>query len=163
MLLLGVGVVDGYTLVGCCGIYCGACFAYRGEIPLKARELKELLNKERFHKIAVPFDWVGDYREFRRWLGFLARMKCDGCGAGGGNPFCQIRRCCRKRGYISCAECSEMPCKKLDWITKRYRKWNLKNLYEIRDLGYKSWMERAERDVKRGFTTGKVIIGIKRK
>ena len=150
------------NLIGACGIYCGACPFYRSEIPELSRRLKEALKAEHFNKIAVPFEWVGDYREFKKWLSFLSRARCDGCQAGGGNPFCAIRKCCRKLGVRSCAECEKFPCSKLDWITKRYRKWNIKNLRRIREVGYEKWLMEMEAEVKRGFVTGIVIRGITR-
>jgi len=149
-------------LVGCCGIYCGACFAYRRTLAEKASELKKLLEKENFRRIATAFEWVGSYRDFSRWLSWLVKLVCDGCQTGGGNPFCSIRKCCWRRGYKSCADCPEMPCQKLEWITRRYRRWNLKNLRRIREVGYERWLREMEEDVKRGFTTGQVIAGIKR-
>ena len=150
------------NLVGCCGIYCGACFGYRGTISQKATELREVLNSERFgRRIVTALPWIGDYSEFSKVLSHLESLKCAGCGAGGGNPWCSIRRCCQKRGFTSCAECSEFPCKKLDWITKRYDQWNLRNLERIREVGIERWLREQEEKVKEGFTTGDVIKGIK--
>jgi hypothetical protein len=155
---------DKGSLIGCCGIYCGACPFYRSEIPGLAKRLKDALNAEKFNKIAVPFEWVGEYRDFKRWLNFLARSKCDGCQAGGGNPFCTIRRCCRKRGIVSCAECDEFPCdrKFLKWISERYRNWNVRNIERIREVGYEKWLEEKEKEVGDGFVTGLVMRGIRR-
>lgn len=149
------------NLVGCCGIYCGACFACRGEVSERARELREQLKEEKFNKIATAFEWIGDYGEFRKWLSWLVRLKCEGCGAGGGNPFCQIRKCCRKLGFASCAECERMPCKKLEWITRRYRKWNLKNLERIRKVGVERWLSEQAEKVRAGFLTGEVIAPLR--
>lgn len=151
-----------YKLVGCCGIYCGACFAYRRSIAAKAEELKEVLEQEKFRRIATAFDWIGDYKEFSKWLRWLVKLTCNGCQTGGGNPYCSIRRCCKSKGYLSCAECPDMPCKKLEWITRRYKKWNLKNLKFIKSRGYDEWIEEMEREVERGFKTGDVIAAIER-
>jgi len=150
------------NLVGRCGIYCGACFAYRGTISQKATELRETLNKEKFgRRIATAFDWIGDYSEFSKVLSHLKNLKCQGCGAGGGNPWCSIRKCCQKKGFASCAECSEFPCEKLDWMTKRYSNWNLRNLERVREVGVENWLEEQEEKVKAGFMTGEVIKGIR--
>ena len=150
------------NLAGCCGIYCGACFAHRGTISQKATELREVLNKERFgRRIATAFDWIGDYSEFSKVLSRLKNLKCQGCGAGGGNPWCSIRKCCQKKGFTSCAECNEFPCEKLDWITKRYNKWNLRNLERITEVGIEEWLREQEEIVKAGFITGEVIKGIR--
>ena len=149
-------------LIGCCGIYCGACPFYRSEIPELARLLRDALKREKFDKIAVPFEWVGSYRDFKKWLIFLSRAKCNGCKAGGGNPFCTIRKCCSKKGIKSCAECEEFPCDKkmLRWLSERYRGWNVKNLERIRSIGYEKWLEEMENKVEEGFVTGDIIRGI---
>jgi hypothetical protein len=151
------------NLIGCCGIYCGACPFYRSGLPELAKKLKESLKKEKFDKIAVPFDWVGNYKEFKKWVSFLARAKCGGCQTGGGNPFCPIRKCCRKKGIKSCAECDDFPCNKkyFVWLKERYRKWNIKNLHRIKEIGYENWLKEMEKEVKGGFVTGMIIKGIK--
>jgi len=41
------------------------CPFYRSNIPDLARSLKDALKSEKFNKIAVAFDRVGDYREFK--------------------------------------------------------------------------------------------------
>jgi hypothetical protein len=150
------------NLIGCCGIYCGACPFYRGEITELSRRLKEAIKEEKFDKIAIPFEWVGSYREFKKWVNFLARAKCEGCQAGGGNPFCSIRKCCQRKEIKSCAECIDLPCKKLDWTSERYRKWNIKNLKRIKEVGYERWLKEKKVEVKEGFKTGLIIKGIKR-
>jgi hypothetical protein len=39
---------------------------------------------------------------------------CPGCAAGGGDPSCVIRECCRQKPHFSCEECSELDaCKEL--------------------------------------------------
>jgi hypothetical protein len=151
------------NLIGCCGIYCGACPFYRNELPELAKKLKESLRKEKFDKVAVPFDWVGNYREFKKWVSFLARAKCSGCQAGGGNPFCPIRKCCRKKSIKSCVECDKFPCDKkyFVWLSERYRKWNIKNLQRIKEIGYENWLREMEKEVKAGFVTGMIIKGVK--
>jgi hypothetical protein len=79
--------MDDKNLIGCCGIYCVACFAYQGTIRQKATELGEVLNEEKFgRRIALPFDWTGNYSEFSKVLSHLKSLKCQDCGAGRGNP-----------------------------------------------------------------------------
>ena len=149
-------------LMGCCGIYCGACFAYRGKVASRAAQLKQELEKERFRRIASAFKWVGDWRQFSRWLYWLTKFKCKGCQTGGGWPWCSIRRCCQRKGYTSCAECELMPCEKLEWITRRYKGWNLRNLKRIRQVGTKQWLKEQAQKVRAGFVAGETIAAIKR-
>ena len=149
-------------LLGRCGIYCGACFAYRGEVSRKAEQLRDELKREKFRRIATAFGWVGDWTQFNRWLYWLTRFKCEGCQAGGGWPWCPIRKCSQKKGFTSCAECEEMPCEKLEWITRRYKKWNLKNLRRIREVGVDKWLREQAKEVKAGFVAGDTIAAIKK-
>lgn len=153
--------MENKKLIGCCGIYCGACFAYRGTIRQKAVELRDVLNKEKFRKMVTALGWMGNYSEFSKFLSRLKSLKCEGCGAGGGNPWCAIRKCGQRKGFTSCAECNMFPCEKLGWITKRYNKWNLRNLEKIKEMGIKKWLKEQEELVDKGFTTGEVIKGIK--
>ena len=150
------------NLVGRCGIYCGACFAYRGNVSKKAIELRNELKKERFRRIATAFEWVGDWSQFTRWLYWLSKLKCDGCQAGGGWPWCPVRKCSQKKGFISCAECEQMPCERLEWITRRYKRWNLQNLERIREVGIDRWLTEQARKVKSGFVAGETVAAIKR-
>ena len=151
------------NLIGCCGIYCGACPFYRSDLPDIAKKLKENVRKERFDKFAVSFGWIGNYKEFKKWVNFLARAKCGGCQVGGGNPFCPIRKCCRRIDIRSCAECDRFPCDKkyFVWLSERYRKWNIKNIRKIKEIGYENWLREMEKEVKAGFVTGMIIKGVK--
>ncbi|PKN75477.1 MAG: hypothetical protein CVU49_04245 [Candidatus Cloacimonetes bacterium HGW-Cloacimonetes-2] len=47
-------------------------------------------------------------------------LHCSGCSSEGQKisfcDMCEIRACCRERGYINCSECSEFPCAKGSFI-----------------------------------------------
>ena len=45
------------------------------------------------------------------------QLKCDGCYMESGrkaDPNCPVRPCCRQKGFLTCAECTEYPCAHLD-------------------------------------------------
>jgi hypothetical protein len=100
--------------------------------------------------------------------------RCPGCLAGGGNPACPMKICPGEKGYLTCAECDEMPCSGdeekgegelisapnvLEMITKRYANWNIENLKRIREAGYRKFIDEMQEKVQKGFLTGDVISG----
>jgi len=73
-----------------------------------------------FDKIALEFvdlePAFQHYTEFEKVLeGFFKILSiCPGCFAGGGDPSCPIRECCKQRAYTICTECFEMDtCEKI--------------------------------------------------
>lgn len=42
-----------------------------------------------------------------------APSRCPGCQLGGQHSYCSVYRCVTKRGFTTCAECSEYPCERL--------------------------------------------------
>jgi len=42
-----------------------------------------------------------------------APSRCLGCHLGGQHSYCSVYRCVTKRGFTTCAECSEYPCERL--------------------------------------------------
>ncbi len=56
-----------------------------------------------------------------------------------------------------------LACKKLNWLSERYRNWNIENLKRIKEVGYTKWLEEKKKEVIEGFRTGIVIKGITRK
>ena len=66
----------------------------------------------------------------------MMKMRCKGCREGGGPPFCRIRKCCLRRGFEGCWECSEYEvCRKLDFLRPTHGDAHIKNLRKIRRLG----------------------------
>lgn len=56
----------------------------------------------------------------------LGKNPCPGCRARLSEPDvyrrkCIMRACVLERGYFSCADCAERPCKRVKTFTKRYR------------------------------------------
>ena len=56
----------------------------------------------------------------------LGKNPCPGCRARKDEPEsyqhkCIMRACVLERGYFSCADCAERPCKRVKTFSKRYR------------------------------------------
>jgi hypothetical protein len=139
------------NLVAFCGLYCGDCHGFQGTIPDLARDLRKELRRMRYDKFA---DFIStysfgkgfaNYDECYKVLGAMVKFRCrKGCRAGGGSPFCKIRKCALKKEIEGCWLCDEFQqCEKLDFLIPVHGNAHIKNLRVIK------------RKDKRGFIIGK--------
>jgi len=119
-------------LIAYCGLYCGECFGYKGIVPDLARDLRKELRQAKFDRVAqaIPFKEFQHYGECYDCLGALVRLRCKKtCRGGGGPPFCEMRKCCQKKGIDGCWECEEFEtCTKLDFLKPVHGDAHIKNL-----------------------------------
>jgi hypothetical protein len=166
-----------YRLIAPCGIYCGACDIFLGRSRELARELCRIMKGFNIVDVGPLFMEI-EQQKLQDFLDILEKWsqgeKCAGCwkGAcieGGGNPACSIKDCAEKQGFLSCAECSKIPCHEslekvdikvaetLGLVTKRYAHWNIDNLKRIREIGYRRFIDEMQDKVRKGFLTSDVI------
>ena len=213
------------TLLGKCGVFCGACDAYLGEakayaqelfdsqvlamddvkIKKAAQKLLEMLEQFNYDDLICFVDFgikVKQYDEFKRFLKMIAQgkiaidgeidikafqrvlrkfvgaPKCTGCGIAGAARMCPIVLCCQERGFLTCAECSDIQnhgiCKTINekiiipslitdnkrffkLMTQRYSNWNVENLRKINRKGYKQYIKEMREKCAQGFTVGQII------
>ena len=123
-------------MIAYCGLYCKECPSYTGSIADLARDLRKELRTFRYDKIAESLSSYSFFKYFKHYpecyevLGGLVKMRCKrGCKAGGGPPFCKIRKCCVKKGIEGCWECDDFKtCTKLDFLRPSHGDAHLKNL-----------------------------------
>ena len=138
---------DNKDLIAYCGLYCGDCFSYKGEIADMARDLRKKLRQEKFERIAEGlckyFKDFQDYKQCYNVLGGMVRLRCKRtCRYGGGNPSCKVRICCQKRNIQGCWECNEFEtCAKLDFLKPIHEDANLKNLRKLKKQGIEKFLE----------------------
>jgi superfamily II helicase len=142
------------NLIGYCGLYCGACGIYQGRIKYAVENLQKVIGTYGFDKIMPELaKWEPSfqyYPEFEKVMDGLVKLfgTCPGCVAGGGNPSCAIRDCCKQKSHAICAECAEMEtCEKL----KRYNSQTLVNLRKVKAMGVDKWVEEMQKKVSRGY------------
>lgn len=134
------------SLVAYCGLYCGDCFSYKGEIADLARDLRKKLREAKFGTISQGlskyFREFNDYDQCYEVLGAMVRLRCKrACHDGGGNPTCKPRLCCRKRNIAGCWECDEFEtCSKLDFLKPVHGDANVKNLRKLKKQGIESFI-----------------------
>ncbi|MCD4829072.1 MAG: DUF3795 domain-containing protein [Candidatus Cloacimonetes bacterium] len=98
-----------------CGLNCALCQRKSADIKDKAHALMAALNGVNFSEVAkvIPF-MNSKYKNFLKIVKFLSG-ECPGCRQGGGNPFCGIRKCAKKKEYFTCAECEQL-CKRFKML-----------------------------------------------
>jgi len=134
-------------LIAYCGLYCDDCHGHNGRIPDLARDLRKELRAARYEKFAEFIsgysfgkDFAG-YDECYKVLGAMVKFRCcKGCRAGGGSPFCKIRKCAESKELEGCWECGEFEeCDKLQ-LFKLFHGDNAKgNLRKIKKYGLDRW------------------------
>jgi len=136
-------------LIAYCGLYCGDCYGYRGKIADLARDLRKELRQSKFKKAAAYLSTLSFFKVFKDYdkcyevLGGIVRMRCPkSCRGGGGNPFCKIRKCARKKGYKGCWECEIFEtCNKLDFLKEVHDNAHIKNLRIIKKKGMSTFLK----------------------
>ena len=120
------------TLLGVCGLYCGACYHYRASFPEGAHLVEEAA------------------RQGRARQGFA----CQGCRSDRlyvhpGCAQCQIRACAEEKELFHCGLCVDFPCRRLMDFQSDGRTHHvpvLDQLEALRERGPERWLaERARR------------------
>ena len=136
-------------LLAYCGLYCGDCASYTGEISTSAKKLKEILHKRRFEKTSKLFPKVfKNYGEFTKMLEFMSNMNCSKIcrKKKKGEIVCSIWNCCRGKGYYACYECEIfVNCDKLSGLENRHGDSCVKNLTAIKKMGFRKWVCKGKR------------------
>jgi hypothetical protein len=132
-----------------CGLCCLDCHGYKQIIPDMARDLRKELRESKYKQFADGMSEISFGKAYKGYdtcyevLGAMVKFRCHkGCRAGGGNPFCAIRKCCQKKEFRGCWECELFEtCKKLDTLCAVHDDAHLKNLRMISKKGEKSFIE----------------------
>jgi len=134
-------------LVAYCGLYCGDCPGYKGEIADLARDLKKKLREEKFDRAA---EWLSEvvkpfkkYKDFDEVLGAMVTLRCRRqCRQKGVRTSCEVRKCCQERNFAGCWECEEFEtCDKFDFLKPVHEDAYLKNLRKIKKQGLDKFIE----------------------
>ena len=93
-----------------------------------------------------------NFKEFWEFLGQISDKKngCPGCRQGGGNGFCGIRKCAKKKGVELCADCEEFPCHRIEGLAKGYINL-IPDMKRMKEIGFDAWFEEQQERVSTGF------------
>jgi hypothetical protein len=142
-------MTDNLDLIAPCGLYCGECPAHLGTIADMARDLRKELRKSRFDLTAASMSKMSFFAALKNYasaydvLGAMVKLRCKkGCRGYGGNPFCEIRKCCQKKNIDGCWECDVFEtCNKLDFLCENHGSAHIKNLKILRKSGVERFLE----------------------
>jgi hypothetical protein len=138
-------------LLAYCGSYCGDCLGHTGVIADAASDFKTVLERYKFERTAecVFPEALKNYETFYEALSFMTRLRCDkSCREGEDSATsCEVRRCCRERGFYACHECDDFEnCDKLrSLMGGLHTDSNLKNLRAINEMGLEAWITEGKR------------------
>ncbi len=137
-------------LLACCGLYCGDCGGYSGEIAEKAKALIKTIKKFKFELTVKNMftEQIKDYDEFFKNLEFVSGLKCpQTCRERKiGSTDCKIRECCFGKGFFACYECKIFEtCEKLEVMKELYKDSCIQNLQAIKEMGLENWIENGKR------------------
>jgi hypothetical protein len=138
------------NLIAYCGLYCGDCAGYSGEIGEAAKNLKEITQRYKFHQTAKHLfpKQLKDYAGFCEMLDFISKLKCPRrCRQiEPGEVKCEISKCCRNKGFFACHECSTFEdCEKLRKMEGLHGDSCIKNLRAIKKMGVDAWIRESKR------------------
>jgi hypothetical protein len=137
-------------LLACCGLYCGDCAGYSGEITEAAAELREKIHKYKFAQTAknlFPKE-LKDYDKLYKMLGFMTTLKCPKTcrEKTADEASCEIRKCSFAKGFYACHECGDFEsCDKLESLSGLHGESHIKNLRAIREMGIENWITQGKR------------------
>jgi hypothetical protein len=143
-----MGMVDEH-LIAFCGLYCGDCHGFTGIIPDLARDLRKELRRMRYDKFAAFISRYNFGKDFKNYdacyevLGAMVKFRCrKGCRAGGGSPFCKIRKCAQNKAIEGCWVCEELKeCDKLGFLNPVHGDAHYQNLRTIARKGTEDFVK----------------------
>ncbi|MDH4210759.1 MAG: DUF3795 domain-containing protein [candidate division WOR-3 bacterium] len=137
-------------LIAYCGLYCGDCAGYSGEIAEAAKKLKDTTQRYKFRQTAKNLfsKELKDYDTFCEMMDFMTQLKCPKtCRQIKPNEVkCEISKCCRDNGFFACHECSTFErCDKLGKMAGLHGDSCIKNLRSIKKMGIEAWSREGKR------------------
>jgi hypothetical protein len=133
-----------------CGLYCGDCAGFSGEVAGAANNLKNILTKYKFERTANALfsKELKEYDKFCDMLQFITTLKCEAIcrERADDTTTCKIRKCCRNKGFYACYECKiYKKCEKLKTLDDLHGDSYLKNFKAIKSMGIDTWLNKGKR------------------
>lgn len=113
-----------------CGLYCPMCSS------VVASE-----TRERAHLLAMP-ETYGHLKERT-----FEECECIGCKDQVDKCHCDMKPCAEKKGLLSCADCTDFPCRAINDFGHDgapHHAGALRNLWRIKEAGYDQWLLEME-------------------
>ena len=144
---------DADKLPAYCGLYCGNCIQ-KTHVGPNAKKLLESMKRAGYEIFgsAIP-----DFPVFWAFLSETAKNGgCVGCRSGGGNPYCQIRKCAIEKNVLSCAFCDVYPCEAFRQSFVLYPMLLEDNLF-LKEKGAEEWAMMQKKRRSQGYVYSDLI------
>ena len=123
-----------------CGIYCGQCTAFHGEVANRAAELKRLVEKD--------LSWAKEAKEFNydetlKGLTWLAEQtRCAGCRQEV-QEWCEVKKCPKIRDHTieNCLLCAEFATCTLNHYVRTRYSYLLNDVAQIKEIGLEEYVK----------------------
>ena len=135
--------------LGRCGVYCGQCRSYHGEVPEIAARLKKWIEVDFSYLREAQIDF--DFNNLIQGLDYFSGMEECSC-RGQESTWCEVRKCPKiQQGDIdNCLICEEFAeCAHTDYVRNRYS-YLFDHVKKIQDIGLDKFLEEQERKSKEG-------------
>jgi hypothetical protein len=141
---------DKKELLAYCGLYCGDCAGYSGEIADAAQNLKDITERYKFRQTARHLfpDKLKEYNKLEDMIAFMTELRCPRIcrEIAESDVKCTISKCCREKGFFACYECDSFEtCTELKTLSGLHGEAHIKNLRAIRDMGIDEWLKQGKR------------------
>jgi len=138
------------NLFAYCGLYCGDCAGYTGEIAASARALLKVLERYKFARTASCLfsEELGDYDRFQEMLRFMTTLRCPRICRERElvETSCEIKKCCIEQRFYACYECDAFgTCGKLAVHEDLHGDACVTNLRAVREMGLEAWVASDKR------------------
>jgi hypothetical protein len=133
-----------------CGFYCGDCLGHTGVIADAAADFKAVLEKYKFEKSAKCIfpDQLKEYNKIFDKIVFMTSLRCPMVcrERKDDNIDCEVRKCCRDKGFFACYECDDFEiCEKLKSMMEGlHYEAIMRNLKEIKTMGLEKWLSKGK-------------------
>jgi hypothetical protein len=141
---------DKKELLAYCGLYCGDCAGYSGEIADAAQKLKDTTKKYKFHQTAKHLfpEKLKEYDKLEEMVDFMSELRCPRIcrEIKESDVKCKISKCCREKEFFACYECNTFEtCAELKSLSGLHGEAHIKNLRAIREMGIDKWIADGKR------------------
>lgn len=109
-----------------------------------------VLERYKFERTAKGLfsEKLKDYEKFCAMLRFMTDLKCPTIcrERDDSSTSCEIRRCCRDKGFYACYECNDFDiCEKLKTLESLHGDSCVKTLKTIKEMGLQAWITMGKR------------------
>ena len=136
-------------MFGRCGVFCGQCPTYRGDIQNTAKKLKEYIKSDEW----VDELCIFDFKNFMKGIEWCINLNCPTCQKIE-EPWCEVLKCEKIVGkeFRSCLECQEfLNCPRTEYQRKRYPVV-IKSYKIVQEKGFDEYLKIETEKAKQGIT-----------